>query len=203
MMKRVALFAVLTILILQVHSQDECKDIVYPSDGNEIIFDCCITTVKYGNVVYYKKNGKTAITPAYAINRDGQYLDLKKYKNQLSENEESSLDNGYSYDHDYYSQIFKSATTQRNFGISFVVIGLGLEVWGYILVSDEESTQENIDIGGGLMIAGAILENIGIPLWISGGVKRGNNRRVMEDMERNTSLSLATSKNGIGIVLRF
>ena len=69
-------------------TQEECKDIVYPTGGKEIINDCCINAIKYGNVVYYKKDGKTAMIPAYAINWNDQYIKLTENEDQLEGNDE-------------------------------------------------------------------------------------------------------------------
>lgn len=55
-------------------AQDECKDIVYPANGVKSVEGCCINTVKYGNIVYYKKDDITTMITARAINWNGQYI---------------------------------------------------------------------------------------------------------------------------------
>jgi len=205
-MRKYIFFLAFVFCGLMGQTQETCKDTVYPSYSEEIIFDCCITEVKYGNVVQYRKDGKLSITPAVAITRDGQYLELPKYKNQIEKKtdpRDQVFGQDYEHDYDYYKRMFNSATMQRNFGISFVIIGLGMEVWGAVLLSDEERTRENTDIGRGLMIVGVLLVNTGIPLWISGSVKRENNKRVMDEMGKGMNLTFGTSRNGIGLLLKF
>jgi hypothetical protein len=53
-----------------------------------------------------------------------------------------------------------------------------------------------------IFVAGIVLENIGIPLWIAGGIKRGNNLQVMEMIESRGDLSFGPTRHGVGFRFR-
>ena len=48
---------------------------------------------------------------------------------------------------------------------------------------------------------GALLTDLGIVLWISGGIKSKNNKRAMELTKRNVNLSFGPTMNGVGLLL--
>lgn len=193
----------LFIIASSIIAQDECKDIIYPANESmEIIFGCCIKNVKYGNVVFYKKDGKSAIITAHAINKDGQYIDLKKYKNQLEKSRQDS--DGVNYEHDYahYKETYLSATRQKNAGIFLTILGVFLEGTSLALSASNDS-QENEDAYLAVFVGGAIMETVGIPLWISGGVKRANNKKAMQETGKPKSISLKPRLNRIALAINF
>lgn len=206
-MKKLVLISALVLLVMQTFAQELCKDIIYPEDNESIIFNCCIYEVKDNNVVYYVREGDSAFIAAVSIIKDGQEIKLDNSDYQITEHSQNTyndvtpdgLYNGKDYD--YYLRTYQGATTQRNAGIFMTLIGLGFEIGGFIMAAD--GNYDNDNAAGGLIIAGSILETIGIPLWISGGVKRANNKRVMEDMERGMNLSFGASHYGVGMVLKF
>lgn len=187
-------------------AQEECKDIIYPTDGESMIFNCCIYEVKNGNMVYYTREGDSAMVAAVAITKDGQYIDLKKYKSQLDDKgspviNQDGLYKGYDYH--YYNEIYKRASAQRGAGIFLTILGFGIEIAGFLSISNESSTDGNKEAGSILIVVGSIFETIGIPLWISGGVKRANNRRAIEEINRKMNLSFGATRNGVGLKLNF
>jgi hypothetical protein len=44
--------------------------------------------------------------------------------------------------------------------------------------------------------------NVGIPLWISGGIKRNNNRKMIEQINKTSKISFGITNNGVGLVLQ-
>jgi hypothetical protein len=46
-------------------------------------------------------------------------------------------------------------------------------------------------------------ETKGLPLWISGGIRKANNRKAMEEIERMNGLTIGPGKCGIGLVYKF
>ena len=93
-MKKSFLLVLMMACVLITQAQEKCNDIVYPANKEDPIKDCCINAVKYGNVVFYKKDGKTAMMPAFAITRNGEYIELRKNKSsQIPENQLENLEN--------------------------------------------------------------------------------------------------------------
>lgn len=176
--------------LCNLYSQEACKDIIYTLEGNNIIFDCCIKDVKNGNIVSYTKEGDTLNIAASGITKDGQFIDLKKYLNP-EENKEipmAEYDGLYrGHDYAYYKYNRDRARNRQGIGIFLTILGLGLDIGGVITMnsSDDSSVQKR---GANFIIAGAIFESVGIPLWISGGIKKNNNRNAME--ERDEAMNL-------------
>lgn len=102
MKKSILLFSIMFSCMLAL-TQEVCKDIVYPANGDKMIEDCCINTVKYGNIVYYKKDGITTMITARAINWNGQYIELEYVKeqsddlNQTENNQKKAIEVGDHY----------------------------------------------------------------------------------------------------------
>lgn len=94
MKKIFLLFCPLILSHLNVFAQEECKDIIYTEEGNNIIFDCCVKEVKNGNIVSYTKEGDTLNVVAVAITKDGQYIDLTKFP-KSTENQKIPLKENY------------------------------------------------------------------------------------------------------------
>lgn len=202
-MKKLFLFIAIVFSGMLMQAQDECTDIIYPADGGSIIFNCCITDVSQGNIVSYTKDSISGIIVAVAISKDGQYVDLKKYKSSLDSkaetvNEPDGLYRGHNYD--YYSKQYNRASSRQVFGAFLTVFGLGLEIGGLVMANRSSS---NNRAATNLYIAGAISFTIGFPLLISGGAKKANNKRAMEECKRNANLSLGATNNGLGLVLNF
>jgi hypothetical protein len=53
------------------------------------------------------------------------------------------------------------------------------------------------------LIYNAIVTNVGVSLWISGGIIAANNKKAMEKIKPNADLSFRTTNNGVGLVMRF
>ena len=68
------------------------------------------------------------------------------------------------------------------------------------MISDE--TTQNDGGGSVLYVGGALMFHVGIPLWISGGVRKKNNYNAMQRRENELSLSLVPSSYGRGLGFR-
>lgn len=44
--------------------------------------------------------------------------------------------------------------------------------------------------------------NIGLPLWISGGIKRKNNRKMIEQSYEASKISFGITNHGVGLLIR-
>lgn len=121
---------------------------------------------------------------------DVQYLNPQTYGSKPD-----SLYNGHNFD--YYNDIFIKATKQRNFGIFFTSASVGLYVGAFV------ASGTNINTMTVLALSSIASLSIGVPLWITGGVKRKKNKKIIEQINRNMNISFKTSNNGLGIVLNF
>ena len=101
------------------------------------------------------------------------------------------------HNYDYYNAIFKKATKLRNVGIILTSAGVGLFVGALI------ASNYNLNTTGILLLSSVATISVGAPLWIAGGVKRKNNRKAMEQIKRNMSVSFRTTNSGVGLVLNF
>ncbi|NQU34203.1 MAG: hypothetical protein HQ521_13305 [Bacteroidetes bacterium] len=54
-----------------------------------------------------------------------------------------------------------------------------------------------------LYLGGAIIGDLGIVLWISGGIKASNNKDAMEKVQKSTNLSFGPTNNGVGLILKY
>ena len=193
-----------------MQGQENCTDIIYPTDGKSIIFNCCIDEVKDGNIVYFVKDGKRHIVESIAINKGGRYIELKVESHQPIEviPEAEPVTGLYKgHDYNYYNEKYMKANGQKRFGVIFTLLGTGLAVGGVVILANEANkyvyNESNVVVGALMYVNGIILFNIGVPLWISGGIKKTNNRRAMEATKRSMNLSLGTTNNGAGLIVRF
>lgn len=191
---------------LSSYAQESCKDIIYTAEEQNIIFDCCIKEVRNGNVVWYVKDGDTLNATATAISKDGKFMELSKFPQQQARHEVplAEADNQYrGHDYEYYSSLYKGATVRIGVGAFFTLIGVGLEVSGIVMSNKLGATNLDKDKAAKLIIAGAVFESLGIPLWISGGIRRANNQRAMEEIKRQQSITFGATPSGIGLSYNF
>jgi hypothetical protein len=175
-------------------------DIIYPAEGGSIINNCRIDQIKSGNVVYYSIDSTQYHVVALAISQDGVYITLNSVVS-ATEPSNSSLQTGLykGHNYDYYKNIRRGALAKRNIGIIFTFVGIGACAAGVaMLIEDKEDPA-----GTGLYFGGAILSDVGIILWIAGGIKSANNRKAMERSLRATNLSFGPTYNGVGLKLAF
>ena len=123
---------------------------------------------------------------------------------------DTNLYNGHTYD--YYNAKYIRAASAKKTGVILTSVGAGAAIVGLVtsalLASDAYGGEnEALFVGGVFMfVAGVTIFNVGIPFWISGGIKNSNNRKAMEkgwpNRKHNENvLSFGTTKNGIGIML--
>lgn len=203
-MKKYILGYVLLVFNLYSFAQENCTDIIYPANSDDILFNCCIYEVRDKNLVHYIHEGDSLSIRADLIIKDGEHLDLKPtFDEPINVSNKSSVPtgtyNGYNYEH--YENLFHKATNLRNLGVGCTVFGIVLVSGAY--ASSNTLTEEDRTFVNALFISGVILQNVGIAFWISGGVKRGNNKRVLLEMNRQLNLTFVGSRDGIGVRFRF
>lgn len=205
-MKRLAIFYAIMLFAMSAWSQHECKDVIYSQDGDKILFNCCILEVRNVNNVIYIKEGDTLSTPAYAIHKDGEYFELvknphKPVEQKISDPGDPEMYRGHNYA--YYQRLFYGSKKRQGVGVFLTVLGVGLEIGGFVIASNEYATDNELVTAGNLLLIGSLMETVGIPLWISGAVRKGNNRKAMQEIERQRGLTIGVNKSGFGLAYRF
>lgn len=202
----------LALPILMLSAQEDCRDVVYPTGGKSLIFNCCIEEIRNGNIVYFTVNGEAGFVEAVAISKNGQYIDLTNNANLIQEEQvptETSRQLYKGRDYNYYAGTFVKATRQRNTGIALTTLGVTSSVIGIVILSEQsnklpfEQNDSAIYAGAWLYLGGAILFNVGAPVLISGAIRRGNNKKAMERTGSDLSLHVGYTVDGIGLRLSF
>ena len=207
------LLIILAVLFCNIiQAQDDPKspaDTIYPSDNNvSTISGVKIMDVINGNTVLYQINNEGFQIKASAIYRDGTYVTLSSESDYVTtplSQTNSVQQSNYLTDPEYlrFQSLYESSNRQRRFGVAFTFFGFIGIVAGAVILSD--NTTQNDGGGALLYVGGAILFHVGIPLWISGGVRKKNNFNAMQRKKNELSLSLVPSSygKGIGLMLAF
>jgi len=192
MKKLLLLLITLVLSNLLIQAQD-CKDVVYPTKGRSVIFNCCIDEVNNGNRVLFTKDGITESIEAISIIKDGQTLNLISLNSDTLSN---AVYRGHNYR--YYDEKYRQATIKKNVGMIISAIGLVEAIAGALLIESGNEPFPQI-----LIFAGAVAFSVGIPIAISGGVEASNNLKAREMSKLNASLTFGTTPHGLGLVLHF
>ncbi len=107
----------------------------------------------------------------------------------------------------YYRDLAKKASKVKSAGILLTTAGTTGVITGALVISSATGpdSDEKEKTGAIILLSGAILMDVGIPLWIYGGIKKRNNLNAADLAVKNhtTSLYLAPVQSGIGLVCRF
>lgn len=194
-MKSLLLFFAIVITGMMTEAQ-ECKDVIYPTGGEAMIFDCCINEVKDGNIVYFTIEGVSHMVAATSIIKDGVEIPLQKFS---EESPTPLIQNEFSGDYQYYQAKYIKAKRSRNTGMFFTILGSVLFVTGAALVTNNQE-----DAAGVVLLGSFFSFNIGFPIWMAGAAKTRANRMAMEEVKRNSSglksISLGPTNDGFGLV---
>jgi|GEM_PF-2567441 len=191
-MKPILIILVLLHLYTVGYSQESCSDVIFPVNQGESIVNCCIIRITNGNRVQYVKESDTAIVEASAIVYSGQHVFLSRNIQDPARVPGNNLAGiTAEFEYSYYQPIFRKATRQRNIGIAMTFVGVFFEIIG--LAFSSTGSDDKL----GWFIAGFAIRNVGIPVWISGGIKRGNNRRAMDYLRLKKLFSVGPASNGI------
>ncbi len=89
-------------------------------------------------------------------------------------------------------------------------MGLGTAIIGYSKLSKYVANGGSIYTSSGARISsivfltGLLIMDVGIPLWIAGGIKESNNKKAMKNCKKpDASLNLGVTENGVGLVYKF
>jgi hypothetical protein len=194
-MKNAVLMLGILFISIIIHAQ---SDIIYTVNGDSIV-NCKIQSVTKENLVSYSKDTESEQVIATAIVRDGTYIALSS----LNFSDNAALNGIYTgkyKDHDfvYYNKKYNNAKRQRNIGRIMTFFGFGVAGMGaYGLMFGHVNNESFIFYYGGI-----ILGNLGIPLWVWGGVRTANNREALENIKQASQLSFGATQNGVGFRLK-
>lgn len=192
-------------------AQPVCTDAVHLPDQKKSIINCCIKEIKPDNTVVYQLGGKIYETEAISVNYRGKFYDLYDYSNIINIVWEDHY-YGYTYeglDYEYYKNLYDKATSKMVVGIALATIGGGLMIAGVITVGknaneygdDGDYSIKGTGMGATLLGIGGVAS--GIPLSISGAMKRKKYKRPLDEIRKQASLTLGTTDSGIGLICRF
>lgn len=193
-MKGVMLLLVVTLMCTNLNAQN---DNIYTTDGDTII-NCSIQSVSKGNIIYYLFNSEEHQVQAKAFYRNGIYVPLPELAVDF---EAVPLDiytgtyKGQNFEH--YFDLYMQAKKKRNIGRGLTFFGFGVNLIGALILIQEQEGPDGII----MYFSGSAMMNVGIALWISGGVKTANNQKAMEGCKKDVRLTFGNTPNGIGFML--
>jgi hypothetical protein len=207
-MQRFTLLLIIFFLGVCLKAQKDCKDAIHPTEFRKSILKCCIKEIKPGNIVVYTMGGETHEIEAVAINYKGEYFDLTNTEIVTIVKEDNY--NGIIYeghDYAYYNDLYKKASGQMILGIGLAVLGAGMVAGSFAVMAknaNEYEWGEGINgTGIGLLLLGAAGIGTGIPISISGAVKKKKYIVPMNEIRQQANLSFNTSSYGVQLVLKF
>ena len=208
-MKKLILLNICVLFGIHAIAQQKCQDAVHPTENRKSILNCCIKEIKPGNVVVYNLGGTLYEIEAVAVNYKGEYFDLNNnteiFNIVYEDNYPGILYEGHDYA--YYNNLYKKASGQMTLGIGLTVIGAGMFAGSFVVMQknyNEYDSSEGIKgTGIGLLLFGIAGMASGIPISISGAVKKNKYKVPLHEIKRQTSLSFRTTNNGLGLVLNF
>jgi hypothetical protein len=190
-MKNLILFILFTLNGIITMAQ---SDVIYLEGSNDSIVNCEIIKIKQQKV-FFSKESKIKSVIAVGVLKGGVYKNLSNNSNILSTDVQTQSVLYKGQDYQYYENKYLTAKSRVTGGIILASLGLVGQVVGYQNYFDETSAF--------FLIGGAILFNIGMPVWISNVTIMNNNRNAMNSIKTPVSLSFGPTSNGIGLSLNF
>jgi hypothetical protein len=187
-MKKTILFIAILFSSIFIRAQN-CNDVVYPTAGKSVIFDCCIDEVYDGNKVRFTKNDTTSVIEAISIIKAGLTLNLLPL-------ESFAIYKGHNYN--YYAGRYQLANQRKTAGFIVGAIGFAEMLTGLIMLDTADEPFPQLFI-----FVGSITFSVGVPLAISGGIEASNNKEAMAKAKSNTSLAFGITNNGLGLLFNF
>ena len=104
--------------------------------------------------------------------------------------------------YDYYAEKYYKAKKNKRIGIVLTSIGVGFgAAAGITYLANDHVANNAVAIMTGTSIA---FFNVGVPIWLINGILESNNKTAMSRTRaRDLSLNIASTNNGVGLVLRF
>lgn len=202
---------VLSSLISQ--SQNVFIDVIYPLHGNDSIPNCHIIKIKMGNLIIYELENKQDTVEAIAIVKTGQFIDFRT-REEIQNNSFPILNPIITKtdhikpeikDYDYYNIQYLKALGQKRAGLTFTLLGAGCVIISInILANSNSAVSSTAQLGTILFTTGTVAFHLGLPYLISGSVKAKNNKKAMlKHKQKEASLNIGLTNNGIGFIIKF
>ncbi|PLW94694.1 MAG: hypothetical protein C0591_12220, partial [Marinilabiliales bacterium] len=181
----------------------KCSDAVHPTDSRKSILNCCIKEIKPGNVVVYTIENESSEIEAIAVNYKGEYFDLQNNTEIVNVVKEDQYP-GILYegnDYAYYNDLYKKASGQMTLGITFAALGGVMVLGGTVVMQNNYEKYKDGNelfnnwgngIGTGLFLLGIAGVASGIPISVSGAMKKKRYKPPMDEIKRQANLSLNT-----------
>lgn len=108
-------------------------------------------------------------------------------------------------DYQYYEARYKKAYDRKVVGLALIGGGVVTAFIGYRVFSKNILVNDDLAIAGFVIhLTGVLVVNTGIPLFAWGETEENRNKKAMEKYKQTkTSLRLAPTENGVGLVLTF
>lgn len=213
-MKKTLSILIISLFSIIIYAQDTNDDIIYPLKKSKRIIKCQILEITEGNTVLYMLDGIDYEVKAIAVKRKGEYIDIKEFDIEpIIESPSNNKDLPEFWrggDYNYYFEESKKAKKLKATGMFFTALGLGTAVIGFRSLRKYINEDGEIRNTSGarntslLFLTGLVIMDIGIPLWIAGGIKYSNNKKAMQKCKKpDASLNIGISADGVGLVYRF
>ena len=108
-------------------------------------------------------------------------------------------------DYQYYEDRYKKAHDRKVIGLALIGGGVVSAIIGYnVFVKNFWEDDDLALVGFATHLSGVLMVNTGIPLFAWGETEENRNKEAMEKYKQSkTSLHLAPTENGVGLVLTF
>lgn len=203
-------FIIISLFFLNpAFSQNKHNDVIYPVSENDSITDCHIIKIKGWNTIIFEKDDFQDTVLAIAAVKNGRFIDFRT-RNEIKNNaypeifsvtDEKNVYKGEKY----YRLQYQQAKKQKNGGATLTLIGLFTGITSYVIIDNNNKKYKPTgSIVNAAFIGGAVLFNVGVPIWISGGIKEKRSEEAMLYHQRkDLSVNLGITNNGVGIVFGF
>lgn len=208
-MKPYIIIIILFISSLFSFAQNKYKDVIYPEPGLDSIADCHILKIRKWNTIIYEKDDAQDTVKAIAVVKKGRFIDFRS-REEIKNNtypilnsppiqkEEEILTGEELYQFNY-----KKAVNQKRTGLVVACIGVGCSITAIYSLS-QNGDFLSPSLSSSIFIAGGVLFNFGVPMWISNSVKAKKSKEaILKFQDKQISMNIGVTNNGAGLVIKF
>lgn len=206
-MKSFYLLILVVLSSLVSHSQNSFTDLIYPIHGNDSIANCHILKIRKWNIIVYEKNDYQDTVKAIAVIKKGRFIDFRS-REEIKNNAYPILNSPPIIEElpigeEYYQFKYRKSITQKKTALIVACLGVGCSLTA-LYSSAKGGDFLPYTVNSSLFIAGGVLFNFGVPMWISNSIKAKRNKEAMlRYQEKNVSVNVGFTNNGAGLVIKF
>lgn len=208
-MKKLIILLGMLFFALIINAQNDFNDVIYPVSESDSITDCHIIKIKGWNTIIFEKEDFQDTVLAIAAIKNGRFIDFRTRK-EIKDNAypfifSNTNDRELPKSEGYFQIQYEKAVSQRKGGARFSLLGAFMGITSYaIMYRNYQNNQATNFIIPAAFLGGGILFNLGTPLWISGGIKaRKSEEAMINHQQKDMSINLGVTNNGVGIVFSF